>query len=137
MFKSPLRPEPPTTSPILWVPIVACLIMALIGAVATVAEGAAPYPTDRECASAKTWGPAPDSVRPCVRLVGNKPEGGAVRFTVSDASGVVRYSGYVNTPYRLIIHVRVVALYEDGSFTWKARSRDGRTYSASVGNLSD
>lgn len=92
---------------------------------------------DRTCFSAAKWGPAPDSIRPCVKLKANDPEGGAVRFTVSDASGVVRYTGYVNTVYRRIIHVRIVALYEDGSFTWKARSRDGRTVVASVGNLQD
>lgn len=111
--------------------------MVIIGLVASIAEAHTTRPTDRVCFDAQEWGPAPDAVRPCVRLVGNSPEGGALRFTVSDASGVVRYAGYVNTTYRQIIHVRVVRLYEDGSFTWKARSRDGRTVLASVGNLED
>lgn len=91
----------------------------------------------RTCFPAASWGPVSDSVRPCVRLVANKPEWGAVRFIVSDASGVVRYSGYVNTRFRRIVCVRVVRIAEDGSFTWKARSRDGRTITASVGNLED
>jgi hypothetical protein len=91
---------------------------------------------DRTCFSAAKWGPAPDSIRPCVKLKANNLRR-AVRFTVSDADGVVRYTGYVNTPYRRIIHIRVVRLYEDGSFTWKARSWGGRTYMASVGNLQD
>jgi hypothetical protein len=120
--------------------VVQFALMALIAiavfAVAT-AKCAAPTPTDRDCFNAKAWEPAPDSARPCVTLRGNAPEGGALTFKVADASGVVRYAGYVNTPYRQIIHVRVVRLYEDGSFTWKARSRDGRTYSASVSNLQD
>lgn len=115
----------------------AIIMMAAIGLVASVAEAAAPTPTDRVCFKASEWGPAPDSVRPCAALKGNAPEGGAVRFAVKDASGVTRYSGYVNTPFRCIVSVRVVRLYEDGSFTWKARSRDGRTVSASVGNLED
>lgn len=114
-----------------------CLALCIIGIIASVAEAAAPTPTDHRCFKASEWGPAPDAIRPCVRLVGNSPEGGAVRFAVKDASGVVRYTGYVNTPFRLIVSVRVVRLYEDGSFTWKARSRDGRTVTASVGNLQD
>ena len=91
----------------------------------------------RTCFPAASWGPVSDNVRPCVRLVANKPEWGAVRFIVSDASGVVRYAGYVNTRFRRIVCVQVVRVAEDGSFTWKARSRDGRTITASVGNLED
>lgn len=138
MFRhSSPRPTPRPVSPVLLAPIIAVLIMAAIGLGATIAEAHTPHPTDSACFKASEWGPAPDTIRPCVRIVGNSPEGGALRFKVSDASGVVRYTGYVNTTYRRIIHVRIVALYEDGSFTWKARSRDGRTVSASVGNLQD
>lgn len=116
----------------------ALFALLIIGIVAcATSKGAGTVEQDRQCFSAAKWGPAPDSIRPCVTLKANSPEGGAVRFTVSDADGVVRYTGYVNTVYRRIIHIRVVTLYEDGSFTWKARSRDGRTVVASVGNLQD
>lgn len=127
----------PTYRPDFIVKLSLFLIVVIACIASTTAEGAVPQPTERTCFDAGKWGPAPDATRPCVTLRGNAPEGGALRFTVSDASGVVRYSGYVNTTYRVIIHVRVIRLYEDGSFTWKVRSRDGRTVTASVGNLED
>jgi len=114
----------------------ALLALVAIGCIAcATAQGA--VTTDRECFPADSWSPAPDSVRPCVTIKANAPEAGAVRYTVADGSGIVRYAGYINTPYRQIIHVRIVRVAEDGSFTWKARSRDGRTTTASVGNLED
>lgn len=113
------------------------LAIAAIGLVASIAEASTTHPTDARCFKASDWGPAPDSIRPCVVLKGNAPEAGAVRFAVKDGSGVVRYAGYVNTSFHRIVRVRVVRIYEDGSFTWKARSRDGRTVTASVGNLED
>lgn len=114
-----------------------CLALAAIGAIAcTTAHGATTIePTDSACFPAGAWGPAPDTIRPCVTLYANAPEQGAVYYAVEDATGVVRYSGYVTTRYRHIIHVRVVRVAEDGSFTLKARSQDGRTTMRSVGNL--
>lgn len=123
------RPNAVVTLAILALVAIACL------ACSTTARAA--ITTDAECFPAASWGPAPDSVRPCVTIKANAPEAGAVRFTVADGSGIVRYAGYVNTPYQQIIHVRIVRVAEDGSFTWKARSRDGRTTTASVGNLED
>lgn len=117
--------------------VFAALISVCITLCIIAADSKGAITTDRECFSMVEWGPAPDGIRPCVTLRGNAPEGGAVRFKVTDASDVVRYTGYANTPYRRIIHVRVVQVYEDGSFTWKARSQDGRTYTANVGNLED
>lgn len=48
----------------------------------------------RVCRSAKTWGPAPDKFRPCVRITGVQ-EDGSFSFSVSDADGTVRYSAGV------------------------------------------
>lgn len=121
---------------VIWATIV---MMAVIGLVASVAEASTPTPrpTDHACFKASDWGPASDTIRPCVSLQGNAPEGGAVRFAVKDASGVTRYTGFVNTTFRVIVHVRIIRLYEDGSFTWKVRGQHGGVVIASVGNLQD
>jgi hypothetical protein len=48
----------------------------------------------RVCRSAKTWGPAPDRFRPCVRIT-NVEEDGSFGYAVSDADGTVRYTAGV------------------------------------------
>lgn len=120
-----------------WAMLFTILALGAIGLVVQVAE-AAPYtPTDRQCFKASEWGPAPDSVRPCVKLTGNSPELGAVQFAVSDASGVVRYQGFINTPYHHVAAVYIVRLYEDGSFRYCASNYARRLTCGGVGNLQD
>lgn len=111
--------------------------MAVLGLVVSVAEARPTHPTDTQCFSAADWGPAPDNVRPCVVLVGNSPEAGAVRFSVSDARGTVRYSGYVNTAYHHVAAVYIVRLYEDGSFRYCVSNYAARMQCGGVGNLQD
>jgi hypothetical protein len=112
--------------------------IALVGLIASVAEAApSPHPIAHECASAAEWGPAPDSVRPCVTLKANAPEVGALRFVVSDASGVVRYSGFINSPFHRIASVSVVGLYEDGSLRYSVTNFNGKRAEGGIGNLTD
>jgi hypothetical protein len=112
------------------------LAIALVGIIASVAE-AVPQAETQRCFPAKQWGPAPDSVRPCVSLIGNFPERGAIEFVVADASGVVRYSGFVNTTFNHVAHVKVAAVYEDGSLRYVATNFNGKRAEGGIGNLQD
>lgn len=137
MFKHSTRPTYTTTSPVLWVPLIACIIMAAIGLAATVAEAKPHTPRAAKCFKADNWGPAPDDIRPCVELIGNNPEAGAVRFTVFNADGVTRYQGFINTQYHRIAAVHIQRLYEDGSFRYCISNHGGRMQCGGVGNLQD
>lgn len=137
MFKHSSRPTHPATSPVLWVVPIACAIMAVIGLVASVAE-AKPYtPHAQHCFSAEDWGPAPDAIRPCVKLKGNVPAAGLVRFTVSNGGGPVRYRGTIPTPYHSVAGVYIQRVYEDGSFRYCIANHGGRLTCGGVGNLED
>lgn len=55
-------------------------------------EGAKSAP--RVCFPKKDWGPAPDRIRPCVRITGVE-EDGSFAYSVSDGDGTVRYTAGV------------------------------------------
>lgn len=110
----------------------ALLLLVAIGAVATAAEAS---PTQgRTCFAAADWGPAPDDIRPCVKL--HPREGGGVAFVVSDAGGTIRYHGTASTPLRCTPNVAVRRVYEDGSFSFVAAC-NGRRVLGGVSNLDD
>lgn len=78
-----------------------CLALVAIGCGAVAAEGAKVGPSivtaeasPRVCFPAAQWGPAPDSVRPCVRIT-RVLEDGSFTYAVSDASGTTRYTAGV------------------------------------------
>lgn len=48
----------------------------------------------RVCFPKKDWGPAPDRIRPCVRITGVE-EDGSFSYSVSDGDGTVRYTAGV------------------------------------------
>lgn len=48
----------------------------------------------RVCFPKKDWGPASDSIRPCVRITGVQ-EDGSFSYAVSDGNGTVRYTAGV------------------------------------------
>jgi len=54
-------------------------------------------PSARVCFPASSWSPAPDAIRPCVRVT-RLYEDGSFHFQVSDANGTVRYGGGVGVP---------------------------------------
>lgn len=112
--------------------------IALVGLVASIAEAApSQHPIAHRCANASEWGPAPDSARPCVTLKANAPEAGALQFVVSYASGIVRYSGFINSPFHRIAGVSIVALYEDGSLRYSVTNFNGKRAEGGIGNLID
>jgi hypothetical protein len=119
--------------------IAVAAVVALL-AIAATATGqprhAGNHVQDARCFPARDWGPAPDSTRPCVRLVGLRYSGDVI-YDVKDASGAARFGGYIVTSIRRIAAVHIVRVYEDGSFTWRARGKGGHIVTASVGNLQD
>jgi len=120
--------------------IVQCAIFALliIGCLAcATAKGATSTPTAHACFRADHWGPAPDTIRPCVTLKGNTPEAGALAFKVYDARGTTRYTGFINTPFHRIARVAVVYLGEDGSVQYYVANFNGRHVQGTIGNLED
>lgn len=68
--------------------------IALAGFGAAQVAGANTAPSPRTCFAAKNWGPAPDSIRPCVQIT-QVEEDGSFAFSVSDADGTVRYTSGV------------------------------------------
>jgi len=72
---------------------IAAVALAGFGA-SQVATAANTAPSPRTCFAAKNWGPAPESVRPCVRIT-RVEEDGSFEFSVSDADGTVRYTSGV------------------------------------------
>lgn len=76
-----------------------CVIAALVALAAigvlmvAVASGQGAGQLGR-CFPAAKWGPAPDAVRPCVKVT-RIYEDGSFAFKVSDADGVVRYTSGV------------------------------------------
>lgn len=123
-------------------PLIVCmyftmLVLIIIGIAANVAEGATYYPTDQRCFSKADWGPAPDGIRPCVKLTGNVPTAGAVKFKVSDGDGVVRYTGVVTSPYHHVAAVQIGTIYEDGSFSFVVCNYNDRCKDGAIGNLDD
>lgn len=70
--------------------IAAIMAAALLGA-ATGAAHALRAPSPRVCFPARHWAPAPDSVRPCARIL-RVYEDGSLRLGVYDADGTVRYT---------------------------------------------
>lgn len=132
LMRHPIRPQFVAQCALFMLTVIAVL------ACATAKGATTAQPTTRSCFPAVQWGPAPDGARPCATLKGNAPEAGAIRFTISDAgTGIVRYTGFVNTPFHHVASVKVTRLYEDGSFTWTATNVRGTTVSATVGNLQD
>ena len=121
---------------ILWGCLLAVMIIALV-ADAAQADTVRNNPTTSACFSAEDWAPAPDSVRPCVLLVGNSPKAGTVRFVVSDASGTIRYGGHVDTAYHHVAAVYIVRVAEDGSFRYCVSNYRHRLHCNSIGNLED
>jgi hypothetical protein len=73
-------------------------LVVLVAAVSAVAAGHGGAVTvehsPRVCFKASHWGPAPDAVRPCVRITGVE-EDGSFSYAVSDADGTVRYTAGV------------------------------------------
>ena len=66
-------------------------VAAALLAAAAIAHGASDRAKPRECFPAAQWAPAPDSIRPCVRIA-RLYEDGSFKATVSDADGTIRYS---------------------------------------------
>jgi hypothetical protein len=126
-MRHPIRPQFVVQCALFTLLVIACLTCATAKADST--------PTTlRTCFPAKQWAPAPDSARPCVTL---KANAGAMLYTVADASGIVRYRGCINTGLRRIASVKVIALYEDGSYVWQATGQSGAVVTATIGNLED
>jgi hypothetical protein len=118
--------------------VVALVFFASVGVQLAHSSTPAPaVPHSRTCFPADSWGPAPDAVRPCVELRGNSPEAGALRFVVSDASGVVRYEGFVNTTLSRIRSVGLQnGVQEDGSFCYVLHGARHGAWGC-IGNLQD
>lgn len=77
--------------------VVFCIVMAFAGTAIAAnrthsVEGSTNSP--RVCFPKKDWGPASDSIRPCVRIT-RVEEDGSFAFSVSDGDGVVRYTSGV------------------------------------------
>jgi hypothetical protein len=81
--------------------VIAVCGMASVGLAATITGGTGPDPFAAphvgRCFPAGKWAPAPDGIRPCVRVT-RVYEDGSFKAAVSDASGVVRYSLGVGVP---------------------------------------
>lgn len=91
--------------------IAPCLYLATVGLALVDGAHASPVSHDRQCFSARQWGPVADRYRPCASVRRIAPH--TVRYSVSDAGGTVRYWGTETVPAGA---VRIVRLYEDGSF---------------------
>lgn len=68
-------------------------VSATLAAVAIAQNVHRPAPP-RYCYPAASWAPAPDGLRPCVRVT-RIYEDGSFTFSVSDARGTVRYTSGV------------------------------------------
>lgn len=73
---------------------VVLLALALIVAIAIPAAAQHGGQTAPTCFPAAKWGPAPDDLRPCVRIR-HVEEDASFSFTVSDADGTTRYTSSV------------------------------------------
>lgn len=74
------------------------LAVAAVGGIASAAEShpatVAPSQAPRVCFPASHWAPAPDSIRPCVRIT-SVEEDGSFSYRVTDADGTTRYTSGV------------------------------------------
>jgi hypothetical protein len=71
------------------------VVLVLVSILAIVAYATArPSSSPRTCFPAAKWGPAPDRLRPCARIV-RVFEDGSVQLAVEDASGRVRWRATV------------------------------------------
>lgn len=76
------------------------LCIGSVGVGAALVQEPITFPSgERQCFPARSWGPAPDRIRPCVEVT-HLWEDGSIRVKVTDADGRYRWTGSIGAKDR-------------------------------------